>query len=101
MTLHATRDGEKITIGGNLHADLVVQDSRVTQVSITEDVMHVRHFWSQLGRLLHTPEDRARDGYERYREHAGGVSKFTGDPLPAFDDQDDEIKSHWIAAFTE
>ena len=68
---------------------------------VREDIGHVRSFWAQLGRVLHTPEDRARDGYERYREHAGGVSKFTGDPLPAFDDQDEEVRAHWVAAFTE
>jgi len=68
---------------------------------VREDEGHVRSFWGQLGRVLHTPEDRARAGYERYREHAGGVSKFTGDELPAFDDQDEEVRAHWVAAFTE
>jgi hypothetical protein len=47
-----------------------------------------------------SPEDRARAGYERYRAHAGGISKFTGTPLPAYDDQDPDIRAHWIAAFT-
>jgi hypothetical protein len=92
MTLHATRDGEKVTVH-TTYGPITNQ--------VTEDAGHVEHFHRQLGNLLKSPEDRARDGYERYREHAGGVSKFTGDPLPAFDDQDDEIKSHWIAAFTE
>jgi hypothetical protein len=55
----------------------------------------------ELGNLLHTSQDRARDGYERYREHAGGVSKFSGDVLPSFDDQDEDVRAHWIAAFTE
>jgi hypothetical protein len=92
MTLHATRDGEKVTVH-TTYGPITNQ--------VTEDAGHVENFHRQLGNLLKSPEDRARDGYERYREHAGGVSKFTGDPLPAFDDQDDEIKSHWIAAFTE
>jgi hypothetical protein len=68
---------------------------------VREDEGHVRAFWGQLGRVLHTPEDRARAGYERYREHAGGVSKFTGDHLPGFDDQDEEVRAHWVAAFDE
>ena len=62
---------------------------------VREDIGHVRSFWVQLGRVLHAPEDRARAGYERYREHAGG------DPLPGFDDQDEEVRAHWVAAFTE
>jgi hypothetical protein len=68
---------------------------------VREDAGHVEAFHRQLGRVLKSPEDRARAGYERYREHAGGVSKFTGDALPAFDDQDEEIRGHWVAAFTE
>jgi hypothetical protein len=92
MTLHATRDGENVTV----HIT-----SGPVLASVTEDEGHVRSFWGQLGNLLHSAEDRARAGYERYRDHAGGVSKFTGDPLPGFDDQDDEIRAHWIAAFSE
>lgn len=68
---------------------------------VTEAASHLGYFWSHLGQLLHKPEDRARRGYERYREHAGGVSKFTGDPLPSFDEQDEETRAHWVAAFTE
>lgn len=44
---------------------------------------------------------KARAGYERYRQHAGGVSKFTGTKLPSFDEQDAETRSHWVAAFEE
>jgi hypothetical protein len=43
MTLHASRDGQKITVhstyGPATHA-------------ITEDAQHVRHFHTQLGELL-------------------------------------------------
>jgi hypothetical protein len=101
MTLHATREGEKVTIHGNIHLDVKVTDGRVFEFAVTEDARHVKGLWGQLGNLLHTPQDRARDGYERYREHAGGVSKFTGDVLPSFDDVDEDVRAHWIAAFTE
>jgi hypothetical protein len=93
MTISATR----------AHAGTIVV--RLTYGPITAEVREgdsdVRAFWGQLGRVLHSPEDRARAGYERYRDHAGGVSRFTGDPLPAFDDQDEETRGHWIAAFAE
>jgi hypothetical protein len=92
MTLHATREGETVTVNityGPVSASVVEQEG------------HARSFWGQLGNLLHTPEDRARNGYERYRDHADGVSKFTGDALPSFDEVDDDIRGHWIAAFTE
>jgi hypothetical protein len=100
MTLHATRDGKNVKVH--------ITYGPVT-AAVEEEAGHVAHFHAQLGNLLGddklnfkpVPEERARQGYERYRQHAGGVSKFTGDPLPAFDDQDDDIKGHWIAAFTE
>jgi len=100
MTLHATRDGDQVTVHTTYGP---------VKNTITEQAGHVAHFHAQLGSVLGddkldfrpVPEERARQGYERYRASAGGVSKFTGDALPAFDDQDDEIKGHWIAAFTE
>ena len=92
MTLHATREGENVTVH--------ITYGPVT-ASVTEQKGHARSFWGQLGNLLHAPEDRARAGYERYRAHAGGVSKFTGDELPSFDEQDEDVRAHWIAAFTE
>lgn len=36
--------------------------------------------------------------YEAYCKAVGGVSKFTGDTLPAFEDQDPEIVAAWEAA---
>lgn len=68
MTLHATREGQKITINGNTHVSLdvalggagtphiVMNDGYASHVRITEDVQHVRYFWSQLGRLLDEAE---------------------------------------------
>lgn len=98
MTMTASRDGGNVKFGITYGP---------VSASVTEDPGHARSFHGQLGRLLDgiegvkDAEGRARDGYERYRRHAGGVSKFTGAALPAFDDQDDEVKGHWVAAFTE
>lgn len=52
MTLHATRDGQKITVNGNTGVEVLVQNSHVTHVKITEDAQHVRYFHTQLGQLL-------------------------------------------------
>lgn len=91
MTISASREGDDIKIS--------ITYGPVT-ASVIEFESYAASFWGQLGRLLHNPEQQARIGYERYRQHAGGVSKFTGAELPAFDDQDEEIRAHWIAAFT-
>ncbi len=52
MTLHATRDGQKITVNGNTGVELLVRNSNVSHVKITEDAQHVRYFHTQLGLLL-------------------------------------------------
>lgn len=53
MTLHATRDGQKITVHGNNGVAMEVSDSRVTGVHITEEAQHVgAYFLEQLGRLV-------------------------------------------------
>ncbi len=36
--------------------------------------------------------------YNAYCESVGGVSKFTGEKLPAFADQDADIRRAWHAA---
>jgi hypothetical protein len=70
--------------------------------SITEGYGHLRSFWGQLGRLLsehpELREQHARETYERYRASSGGVSAITGDQLPAWEDQDDEVRGHWRKA---
>ena len=95
MTLHATREGENVTV--NITYGPV-------RASVEEHAGHVVHFHRQLGTLLaDVPSyatERAAAGYERYRQHAGGVSKFTGDTLPSWDEQDEETRSHWVAAFS-
>lgn len=97
MTLHATLSDGKVTIHGNLHAGLVLKNGYVESISITEDVMHVRSFWGQLGRLLAeaegtTPGQRL---YERYADHSGGKSLVTGEQLPSFPEQEDRIRDAW------
>jgi hypothetical protein len=96
MTLHATREGDKVKVH--------ITSGPVT-ASVEEHAAHLTYFHAQLGTLLADVQGygaaRAQAGYERYREHAGGVSKFSGHALPSWDDQDEETQGHWVAAFTE
>ena len=59
MTLHATRDGQAITVHGNTGVDVSVENSHISYVRITENAQHVRHFWSQLGQLIEQAEAEA------------------------------------------
>lgn len=52
MTMHATRDGEKITVHGNTGVDVSVVKSQLAWVKITEDYRHLEWFHSQLGELI-------------------------------------------------
>lgn len=62
MTLWASREGDKITLHGNIHLDVKIQDSRVAEWAVTEDVGHVRSFWGSLGTLVNEAEkDEAAD----------------------------------------
>lgn len=100
MTLHATREGKNVKVH--------ITYGPVT-AAVEEEAGHVAHFHAQLGNLLGAdkrnfqpvPEERARQGYERYAASAGGVSAVSGDPLPSWDEQAPEIRGHWVAAFTE
>lgn len=69
MTLHATREGQRITIHGNtgVSVDLalgaghgvphvVMENGYANHVRITEDAQHVRYFWHQLGEHLNAAE---------------------------------------------
>ncbi len=63
MTLHATRDGQKVTIHGNTGVDVEVRNSHLASAQITEDAQHVRYFWRQLGEHLDAAdEERAGAG---------------------------------------
>lgn len=65
MTLHATRDGQKITVHGNVNTEVLVKDGHVQHVRITEDAQHVRFFHDQLGKLL----DAAGEEHEAASGH--------------------------------
>lgn len=92
MTLHATRDGDSITVH--------VTYGSVT-VKVEEHYGHAVSFWHQLGALLADDrEERAKGGYTRYVEDCGGVS-VNGDYLPPWEGLPEKIQRHWIAAFTE
>lgn len=56
MTLWVNRDGQAVTIHGNIGLDVKVQNGRVTEYVISEDAGHVRSFWSQLGKVLDEAE---------------------------------------------
>jgi hypothetical protein len=97
MTLHATREGKMVTV----HTTY----GPVTN-AITEEAGHVAHFHAQLGSLLgddklnvKTPEQRAREGHARFAASVDATGEVS--PQPAFDEQPEEIRNHWIAAFTE
>ena len=62
MTLWANRDGQAVTIHGNIGLDVKIADSRVAEYVINENAAHVRGFWSSLGRLLDEAEEEARSG---------------------------------------
>ena len=60
MTLHASRNGQEVTIHGNIHLDLELKDGLVRQFSVTEDAAHVRSFHKQLGELLDKAQEELR-----------------------------------------
>ena len=59
MTLWASREGDQITIHGNIHLDVQVRNGQVAEWSVTEDAAHVRSFWGQLGTLVNEAEQAA------------------------------------------
>jgi hypothetical protein len=65
MTLHSTREGQRITIHGNTSVSLdvalsshsgaphiVMENGYAQHARITEDAQHIRYFWHQLGKQL-------------------------------------------------
>ena len=72
-----------------------------TIFKVEERLSDAKAFLTNLTRVVDEPaEDRAQKGYERYFTDCGGKSVH-GDPLPAWSEQDEKIRRHWIAAFTE
>jgi hypothetical protein len=83
VTLHSTRDGQKITIHGNTGVSLdvalgtshpcphlVMENGYANHVRITEDAQHVRWFHDQLGRHLDEADAERRAAAEA-EEKAG------------------------------
>ena len=64
MTLWANRDGQAVTIHGNIGLDVSIQNGHVAQYSISEHAAHVRSFWGQLGRILDEAEQAAKEDTE-------------------------------------
>jgi hypothetical protein len=56
MTLWASRDGQTVMIHGNLGLGVKIQESRVSEYTISEATPHLRSFWGSLGRLLEEAE---------------------------------------------
>jgi len=61
MTLHATREGDKITVHGNTGVALHMEGSQLQYARITEDYRHVKYFHSQLGTLIEAAEREAAE----------------------------------------
>lgn len=99
MTLFASR----VEQGGSRPAIKVQFTYGPAAVQLTEDEAHVGAFWAELGRLLaENPEHReahARKAYERYAKHAAGVSVH-GEPLPLWEEQQEEVREHWRHAIS-
>ena len=52
MTLWINRDGQNVSIHGNVNLAVTIADSRVSEFSITEHASHLRYFHDQLGKIL-------------------------------------------------
>jgi hypothetical protein len=64
VTLWVSRDGQTVTIHGNLGLGVKIQDSRVQEYTVTEHFQHLRHFWGQLGHALDEAEKPAEQEAE-------------------------------------
>jgi hypothetical protein len=71
-------------------------------IDVTEDTVHLRPFWGHLGRLISEAagKEPGQRAYERYREHVGGVGLAHGDPLPAWEDNEQKYRDAWAYAET-
>jgi len=49
-------------------------------------------------RTYSTVEWIARRLYEAYRDHTGGVSLASGQPIPTWDDMREDVKDAWRAS---
>jgi hypothetical protein len=56
MTLWVGREGQQVTIHGNIGLDVKVQAGMVREFAVNEHASHLRHFWGQLGKALEEAE---------------------------------------------
>lgn len=56
MTLYVALEGQKITIHGNNGLGVKVQQSRVAEFTVDEDLAQMRSLWGQLGNALEQAE---------------------------------------------
>jgi hypothetical protein len=61
MTLQAKRDGQNITLTGNIGLDVEIRNSGVSNFAVTENAQHVRHVWARLGKLLDEADAERND----------------------------------------
>jgi len=61
MTMWASRDGQKISIHGNLGLDVEIRNGAVTQFTVTDPsgAPHLKSLWGQLGKLIEEAEAEA------------------------------------------
>ena len=52
MTLWASREGQQITIHGNVGLAVKVEDDRETGFTVSEDLGQMRALWGSLGTLI-------------------------------------------------
>ena len=64
MTLWASRDGQKVTIHGNIGLDVQVRNGQVAEYAVNEHYAHLRHFWGHLGTLIEQAEAEAKAAAE-------------------------------------
>lgn len=72
--------------------------------AVTEDPGHLRHFWSQLGRMLNGAEHgteaetaRVRDAFAAYCETTGGLN-VRGEEVPPWEDLGEQVQEAWRSA---
>jgi hypothetical protein len=61
MTLWVTRDGQSVTIHGNIGLDVNIAASAVREFAVTEHAAHLRHFHGELGKVLDEAEQPATE----------------------------------------
>lgn len=69
-------------------------------IDVVEDPGSVRAFWSHLGRLLAEMDGKepGQRAYEQYRDHVGGTGLAHGDPLPAWEENEQKYRDAWNRA---